>query len=506
MRKLLICALALGGFAASAQAADLSIDSLKDPLPDTISYHGVTIYGTVDVGYGYNSNGAPASGNLYAAESFMEYGNKMGREAFSSLTNNALSQSQIGVKVEESLGMGFVGIGKIDTGFNPAYGTLADACQSLVVNNGKNVNNWTVAGDGSRCGQAFNGQAYAGLSNSSYGTLTVGRQNTLDMDVMSAYDPMAMSYAFSLLGYSGGPGAGIGDTETARWDNAIKYVYQFGPVHAGGMYASGGQDSSIQNNAYGANVGATYKGFSLDAVYTKENGAVSMGSQGYSNTYVTGQTYYAAGTCNPGAAGGASGSATGGNVCTNGLNATITDNEAYTVAGKYVYDLGGGYKDEGSSSKLTFFGGYQHSELTDPSKSVAVGSTTIGGYQMVTVNNSPYNAGQSKILQTEWAGAKYEVGAWAFTGAYYHESQNSYNSPTAANCQSQPNSTTGNAIKSNCSGDINVVSGLVDYAFNKHFDVYGGVTWSSAAGGFTSGFANSTLQDTSVLTGLRLKF
>ncbi len=53
MRKLLICALALGGFAASAQAADLSVDSLKDPLPEKISYAGVTLYGTVDVGYAY---------------------------------------------------------------------------------------------------------------------------------------------------------------------------------------------------------------------------------------------------------------------------------------------------------------------------------------------------------------------------------------------------------------------------------------------------------------------
>ena len=55
MRKLLICALALGGFAASAQAADLSVDSMKDPLPDTLTYKGVTIYGTIDVGYAYQT-------------------------------------------------------------------------------------------------------------------------------------------------------------------------------------------------------------------------------------------------------------------------------------------------------------------------------------------------------------------------------------------------------------------------------------------------------------------
>ncbi|MGA7325253.1 MAG: hypothetical protein WBX25_12365 [Rhodomicrobium sp.] len=53
MKKFLVCALALGGFAASAQAADLSLESLKDPLPETLTYKGVTIYGSIDVGYAY---------------------------------------------------------------------------------------------------------------------------------------------------------------------------------------------------------------------------------------------------------------------------------------------------------------------------------------------------------------------------------------------------------------------------------------------------------------------
>ena len=64
MNRTILCALALAGFAASANAADLSVGSLKDPLPDTLSWHGVTIYGTVDVGYGYQSHGAPGNGDF----------------------------------------------------------------------------------------------------------------------------------------------------------------------------------------------------------------------------------------------------------------------------------------------------------------------------------------------------------------------------------------------------------------------------------------------------------
>ena len=130
MRKLLICALALGGFAASAQAADLSVDSLKDPLPDTISYHGVTVYGTIDVGYGYNSNGLPESSTLNTG---LDWGlQKLGNGSVNALTNNAMEQSKVGVKIEESIGMGFVAIGKLETDFNPASGQLADVCASML--------------------------------------------------------------------------------------------------------------------------------------------------------------------------------------------------------------------------------------------------------------------------------------------------------------------------------------------------------------------------------------
>ena len=227
------------------------------------------------------------------------YGSKQNREHISTLTNNALSQSTVGVKVEEAVGMGFVALAKVETGFNPMSGEIADACASLVRNNGKALGDWASSGDGSRCGQAFNGPAYAGLSNASYGTLTFGRQNTLDLDLFSAYDPMGMSYSMSLAGWSGGASAGVGSTETARWDNAIKYVYQFGPVHAGGMYSAGGADTAIQSNAYAANVGGTYKGFSLDAVYSKENSAVAMGVIGLDTKTVPANT---AGTCSLAAA------------------------------------------------------------------------------------------------------------------------------------------------------------------------------------------------------------
>ncbi len=455
-----------GGFvlAASAQAADLSVDSLKDPLPDTLTWHGVTLYGTVDVGYSYQTNGAPQSAFFYTGGlDWNMYGSKQNRESVSALTGNALEQSKVGLKWDEQIGYGFSTVGKLETNFNPWSGEIADACKSLTENNGKATNIWTSGLDGSRCGQAFT-LAYAGLSHPGYGTLTIGRQSSLQNDTVGTYDPMGGSYALSLIGWSGGADGGIGSTETARWDNSIKYLVSYGPVHAAGMYATGSTNSSILNDAYAADFGFHYNGFALDTVYTKENGAIGVKPLG--------------------------------TLGSDQLNGTISDNESYSVQAKYTYKFANGFKDDEPSAKLTFYGGYVHMDLTAPGSTFSsTGQYNSGGYSIASLA-SAVNPGSTKTLQTEYAGAKYETGPWAFTGAYYHLSQDAFN---GEHCSNESNSA--------CSGETNTVSGLIDYTFNKHFDVYTGVAWSDVSGGLANGFvANASRENTTWVSGLRLKF
>ena len=262
------------GLMASAHAGDLGNTGLKDPIPDSLSWQGVTIYGTVDVGYAYQTHGAPLGGAFYPGLEYNLNGSRNANRAISSLAENGLEQSKIGVKVEEAVGYGWLAIGKLETAFNPVSGELADACASMIRNNGRLYQDQSANSDGSRCGQAFNGSAYGGVSNPIYGTLTVGRQQSLELDSVSSYDPMGLAPAFALLGYSGGTAGGIGSTETARWDNSVKYVFSYGPAHAAAMYTAGGPDTAIFNGAYGFNAGAIWKGFAVDAIYTKERGTV----------------------------------------------------------------------------------------------------------------------------------------------------------------------------------------------------------------------------------------
>ena len=44
--------------------------------------------------------------------------------------------SNVGIKIEEQIGYGFLAVGKLQTQFNPISGELGDACASLIRNNG----------------------------------------------------------------------------------------------------------------------------------------------------------------------------------------------------------------------------------------------------------------------------------------------------------------------------------------------------------------------------------
>jgi predicted porin len=476
--RALIWALTFAGIATTAQA-------------DGLSWHGVTVYGVIDVAAAYQEHGLPLSGS-YPAGLDNIIGAKGNNHTVATFSPGGLSTSSIGLKIEENIGGGWVAIGKLETGFLPTSGELADACASLARASGKDIFHQIANGDSSRCGQALNGPAYAGISNSGYGTLTIGRQASLEMDAIAQYDPQGSAPGFSLIGFSGVT-AGGGATQVGRWDNSLKYVYQYGPVHAAAMYTNGGQDTSLQGGGYSLNLGGTFKGISIDAVYAKERGLVSASS-------LTLATSGAVGTCNATGVG-------NGNVClSNQVNATISDTETWSIQGKYTFELGGGgYKDDGPGAKLTVYGGYENITFSNPQDKVENGSTTIGGYVIVKATNDSF--GTDRKLQVYWTGAKYELpSGWSFTGAYYRYYQDPFLSgATRQTCATTSAAvTTGIKVGSNCSGDLNSMSFVADYQFNKYFDVYAGVNYSNASGGLVSGFLNDNV--TNVMTGVRLKF
>src|SRR5579864_7260278 len=350
MRKTLLLLAAMAAFGVQAHAADWVPPKIPDPLPDSLTWYGVTFYATLDYGFAYQTNGRPLGSVVSTLEylPFTTTRNYTGQH-IATIAGNGLQQSNVGIRVDTPIGNGWNIVGRVESGFDPLRGDLANGCISFIQNAGLVYTQQTSNADSGRCGQVFNGPAYGGISNPQYGTLTVGRQQSFELDGIAKYDPLSLSYAFSVRGYSGTNG-GVGSTQSARWDNSAKYVYEYGPVHAGAMFSDGGSGTGMFGQGYGFDVGAVYRGFSIDAVYTKEHGAVNL--QTAVNDALGGQT----------------------------LAASISDNTEWSVMAKYTWNLGAplapapyptkAAKAEPLNDRLTIYAGYTNISQANPGTAI----------------------------------------------------------------------------------------------------------------------------------------
>jgi len=442
----------------AAAVAALLLGAGAARADDTATVNGITFYGTVDVGLTYDTHGAPSStigsvGSAYLIQ-------KMSNRSTFNFAESGMGQSRLGLKGADDLGNGWSGIFKLEAAINPAGGNVTDALKSLTNNNGVAQANQSVGVDSSAAGQAFARAAYVGVSNDTYGTLTLGRQTTLTADAISAYDPLYNSYAFSLIGFSGTT-AGSGSTEDTRWDNSIKYLVGYGPFRAGAMMQLGG-DITRNDTGAGGDLGFDWQGFSADAVYTHKKDEVSMGSLSAAQVITAQSLGY-----NP----------------QNSLSATVSDNDSYTFAAKYTWE------------KFKFFAGYEYIRSKDPSSPLQVGFTDIGSYTGAIVNNTAF--AKNRHQQIEWGGVRYQVlPKLEIDGAYYHISQNSYATGANSNCSDNR--------ASNCSGDEHVFSLMADYHFSKRFDTYAGASYSQVINGLAAGYYHNNNIDPTV--GVRYTF
>lgn len=175
MKKSLLALAVMGAFTAPAFAQN-----------------SVTLYGVIDIG--------------------IDYINNAGGHAAWKMQDGILQGSRWGLKGSEDLGGGTKAIFQLENGFHPTTGGL---------------------GQGQR---EFGRQAYVGLTNDSFGTLTLGRQ----------YDPVVdMAQATTFNGQWGALFSHPGDIDNTdngfRVNNAVKYVSpRFAGVQGELFYAFGG--------------------------------------------------------------------------------------------------------------------------------------------------------------------------------------------------------------------------------------------------------------------------
>jgi predicted porin len=438
---------------AQVNQATEATDERKRAETPALTYAGITLYGTVDAGIAYLSHGAPVSatwgpGLPYFVQNFSNH-------SLTALAGNGLSQSKVGLSGVESLHvLDLTAVFRLETGFNPWSGRLTDGPASLVVNNGKAAAVKTSAGDSSRAGQAFNGVSYVGVSSKTFGTLTFGRQNGLMLDMLSKYDPQLQAQAFSPIALSGTSG-GLGDTQSNRLDNSVKYVFAYGPAHFAYIHQFG-SDGYVPESGNEVSIGADLGGFSIDALYGVIHGEVAAASLSAAQALVE---------------------------PVGSLAATVSDNTGYSVQSSYnMKDI----------FPIKFYAGWERIKYNNPDHPLPPGTQDIGGYVLSVTNNAAYNI--QKIFQISWAGARWSVTPkFDLTAAYYQYNQKSY---AANGCT--------NASAATCAGELHDWSLVADYHFTKRFDAYAGFQYSLVQNGLANGYLYDN--DRTTMVGFRFNF
>lgn len=433
-----------------------------------LSYAGVTLYGTVDAGYGYETNGAKF--NAQYPNGVNELVSAVNHGAKWQGTPNALSQSNIGIKWSEPVFSQWNFIGDVRAAFDPYSLRFANGPGALEDNNLTPAFSRSAALDSSLAYGPVNALAYAGLQNPVWGMLTYGRQLTFSGENSLTYDPFGGGYAFSMQGTSGALGGGLGDTEMVRYGHSLKYVYTDDGVRVGVISQLGGWE--LGNNAkYAAqgDIGFDYQGFSVDGVYSYARDAVSL-------------------------------SIWDDGLFPNTLTAKIENISAFELATKYVWQ------------DFTLFGAYQYDHITNP-------SVLPRGVNFAHFNDdvtARYGTGVQggafpvpRNLQDFWVGGKWSVLPQVdLAVGYYLAWQNDYLGGTqtykgaSASCAHNQHFKGTNSAK--CAGSEDAVSGLVDWHATKRIDLYVGTMYSHANKGLAAGY----YADTNIATtaGLRVKF
>jgi general bacterial porin, GBP family len=202
----------------------------------TASYaqSSVTLYGIVDAGFTYTTN---VNGNSNYA-----------------LTSGNLQQSRWGLRGAEDLGGGLKTIFTLESGFNLANGRQGNSVNSSL----------------------FSRQAFVGLTQDQYGTLTLGRQYDSVVDYLGplmAVGTWGGTYTAHVMDNDNG-------NATFSLNNAIKYTspnlsgFQFG-----GAYAFSNSAGFANNRAYSAGMSYANAGLRVAAAYLQANGANSLTNQ-----------------------------------------------------------------------------------------------------------------------------------------------------------------------------------------------------------------------------------
>ena len=217
---------------------------LEDPIADSLT-SGVTVYGTIDVGYSYEPMErlrAASSGRTPPTTfTWSECANR----AISSLESQAIEQSFIGIKVVEAIGGGWVGIARLETSFDPYTGTMNDGPKSLLLNTGAPLSQQSANRE---LQPRRAGLQRPGLWRRASAAMLMERSPLDGMShsrAMFSANTTRRIYPTHFPCFAGHRPRRAGIAEASNVDHSVKYAFRYGPVHAAGVCSAGVPDPAF---------------------------------------------------------------------------------------------------------------------------------------------------------------------------------------------------------------------------------------------------------------------
>jgi predicted porin len=349
MKKFLIAAIAMTSLAGVAHA---DVNIVGDGSTNVI------LYGVLDLGLAQMTNAGNFGPNITGT---VPIGSNVKIGTVRGMMNGGESQTRWGIKGSEDLGEGNKILFQLESAFSLGSGYLSTSGLA----GGGAATNRNMVSDTSINGQLFNRMAFIGISNTDLGALAFGRQNSLELDIITnvggGYDPVN-AQIFSPINFSGTYGGG-GSTNNARVDNAIKYAQKLGNFNVNALYGMGGVANapSARSNAQ-LNVGYEADTFGIQMAIMQANDTTAIAANAAPNT----------------------------------VNVTFENVSSYMLAGRYQV-----------IEPLTLKAGYEREQILAPSNAGAdAAMSTIYSYNIGT--NSAFGA-NPRSIDVYWLGANYQV-------------------------------------------------------------------------------------------------
>ena len=196
---------------------------------------------------------AQSSVTLYGEiDNALAYYNNVGHASLVTMQGADLATNQWGIKGKEDLGGGFQAIFNLENGFDINTGKLRQG------------------------GREFGKNAWVGLSSTTLGTITIGRQLDPTVDLVQPFTADGYGPAFTT------PGDADNNDNTFRVDNSIKYTSPtYGGLQYELMYGLGGVTGNISSQEL-SSAAASYTngglGLAVGYIFTKNDGPGGLGT------------------------------------------------------------------------------------------------------------------------------------------------------------------------------------------------------------------------------------